>query len=83
MLPSPMTFVVTTNCEGCRFTDCAVCVPVCPVGAIFADIDLPGEQEPWLDINRERAVRLPVVNAREPEPEGARELARARGFPVI
>jgi ferredoxin len=104
-----MTFVVTTNCEGCRFTDCAlvcpvdafhgdaemlyidpeqcidcgVCLPVCPVGAIFADIDLPTEQQRWLDINRERAVHLPIVNSREPEPEGARELARARGFPVI
>jgi ferredoxin len=29
-----MTFVVTDNCNGCRFTDC---VSVCPVDCFYAD----------------------------------------------
>ena len=29
-----MTFVVTGNCSGCRFTDC---VAVCPVDCFYAD----------------------------------------------
>ena len=31
--------------------DCNVCVPVCPVDAIFADGDLPGEYESALEVN--------------------------------
>ena len=32
-----MTFVVTDNCKGCRFTDC---VAVCPVDCFHADADM-------------------------------------------
>ena len=32
-----MTFVVTDNCKGCRFTDC---VAVCPVDCFHADDDM-------------------------------------------
>ena len=39
-----MTFVVTDNCKGCRFTDC---VAVCPVDCFHGDADMlyidPGE----------------------------------------
>ena len=39
-----MTFVVTDNCKGCRFTDC---VAVCPVDCFHGDGDMlyidPGE----------------------------------------
>lgn len=31
-----MTFVVTDNCRGCRFTDC---VSVCPVDCFYADAE--------------------------------------------
>ena len=29
--------------------DCAACIPECPVEAIFADTDLPDDQEHWLE----------------------------------
>lgn len=103
-----MTFVVTSNCHRCRFTDCVVVCPVdafhgdaqmlyidpeqcidcgvcvreCPVGAIFADVDVPEKEAQWLDINRERAPELPVVNELQPELEGARQKAREVGFDV-
>ncbi len=32
-----MTFVVTDNCQKCRFTDC---VSVCPVDCFYADDDM-------------------------------------------
>ena len=32
-----MTFVVTDNCKGCRFTDC---VAVCPVDCFHSDDDM-------------------------------------------
>jgi len=32
-----MTFVVTDNCKGCRFTDC---VAVCPVDCFHADAEM-------------------------------------------
>lgn len=32
-----MTFVVTDNCKGCRFTDC---VAVCPVDCFHGDADM-------------------------------------------
>ena len=33
--------------------DCAACEPVCPVTAIFADDDVPGEWKPFTAINAE------------------------------
>lgn len=32
-------------------TDCGVCEPACPVGAIFADTDVPKEAEAFTGIN--------------------------------
>ena len=31
--------------------DCGVCEPACPVGAIFADADVPKEAEAFTEIN--------------------------------
>ncbi len=42
--------------------DCGACVPECPVEAIFAEEDLPPDQEKWLEINAEKAPDLPVVS---------------------
>jgi ferredoxin len=33
--------------------DCAVCVPECPVNAIYADQDVPADQQEFIEINRE------------------------------
>ncbi|MCB1163260.1 ferredoxin family protein, partial [bacterium] len=53
--------------------DCAACVEECPVQAIYAEDDVPADQEKWIAINAEKAPGLPVVNEREdplPSAEG-------------
>jgi ferredoxin len=35
--------------------DCAVCVPECPAAAIYADEDVPGDQQDFLALNAELA----------------------------
>ena len=32
--------------------DCAVCVPECPVNAIYADADVPEDQREFVELNR-------------------------------
>lgn len=46
--------------------DCAVCISECPVNAIYADIDLPGGMEVFLDFNRNLAPDLPTISKRQP-----------------
>ena len=36
--------------------DCAVCIPECPVHAIFAEEDLPADQQHMIQLNAELAV---------------------------
>ena len=33
--------------------DCGACVPECPVEAIFAEADLPGDKQEWIAKNKE------------------------------
>jgi ferredoxin len=33
--------------------DCAVCVPECPVNAIYADADVPADQQEFIELNKE------------------------------
>lgn len=42
--------------------DCGACVPECPVEAIFDEADLPAELKGWIQINAEKAPKLPVIN---------------------
>lgn len=35
--------------------DCALCVPECPVSAIFAEEDVPGDQQDFTPLNAELA----------------------------
>ncbi len=41
--------------------DCALCEPECPIDAIFAEEELPAEQEQFLDINAELAQQWPTI----------------------
>lgn len=52
--------------SGC--IDCGVCVPECPVEAIFADDDLPGDQLQFLEVNAEIAAsgKWPVLATQKP-----------------
>ena len=41
--------------------DCAVCIPECPVNAIYAEEDVPAGQEPFTALNAELAKAWPVI----------------------
>ena len=41
--------------------DCAVCIPECPVNAIYAEEDLPEDQREFVQINRDLAREWPVI----------------------
>jgi len=45
--------------------DCDVCVPECPAEAIFAEDDLPPEQEKFIKINAEMAKQCPVITEKK------------------
>lgn len=44
--------------------DCAVCVPECPVNAIYADEDVPEDQREFIELNRELALAWPAITKR-------------------
>ncbi len=41
--------------------DCAVCIPECPVNAIYAEEDVPADQKEWLALNAELTKVWPVL----------------------
>ena len=44
--------------------DCAVCVPECPADAIFAEEDVPGDQQTFIALNAELARQWPTITKR-------------------
>ena len=45
--------------------DCALCEPECPAEAIFAEDDLPKEQQHFLELNAELCENWPVITERK------------------
>ena len=45
--------------------DCAVCIPECPVGAIYPDSDVPDDQQDFLGINAELAQVWPTITRKK------------------
>ena len=41
--------------------DCALCIPECPVNAIFVEEDVPTDQLEYVQINARLAKRWPVI----------------------
>lgn len=41
--------------------DCAVCVPECPVNAIYAEDDVPGDQQYYIALNAELSASWPTI----------------------
>jgi ferredoxin len=58
--------------------DCSLCVPECPVEAIFAEDDVPAEQKDFIALNAELARQWPVIIERKAPPADAEEW---RGVP--
>ncbi len=53
--------------------DCTLCVPECPVNAIYAEDDLPPAQEKFVEINAELAHKWPILTEKKPEPPDAKD----------
>ncbi len=52
--------------------DCAVCIPECPVEAIYAEEDLPAGQQEYVQLNADLAARWPLIARKKPAlPEAA------------
>ena len=51
--------------------DCSLCVPECPVDAIFAEDDLPESQRHFLELNAELCQNWPVISEMKPAPPDA------------
>jgi len=54
--------------DGC--IDCAVCVPECPEDAIYAESDVPKNQQQFIDLNRELAkIWKPIIKSKDAMPD--------------
>jgi ferredoxin len=51
--------------------DCTLCVPECPVEAIFAEDDVPDVQREFIAKNRELAAKWKPIIERKPAPADA------------
>ncbi len=51
--------------------DCNLCVPECPVDAIFAEDELPEGKESFTELNAELAQKWPTISHMKPPPEDA------------
>lgn len=49
--------------DGC--IDCGVCVPECPIGAIYALADLPPDQHDFVEINQRLAMEWPLITEKQ------------------
>jgi ferredoxin len=59
--------------------DCAVCVPECPVNAIYSEEDLPEDQKDFLEINARLSDRWPVINRKREALSDADQWANVNG----
>jgi len=53
--------------------DCTLCVPECPVNAIYAEDDLPDELKAYTPLNADLAKQWPVITEKKPAPPDAAE----------
>ncbi len=53
--------------------DCAVCVAECPVNAIFAEEDVPADQQLFIKLNAELAPKWPSITKTKSPLEQAEE----------
>jgi ferredoxin len=53
--------------------DCAVCIPECPVNAIYAEEDTPGALQSFVEINQRLSKQWPSITKRQdPLPDAER-----------
>ncbi|HVC49334.1 MAG TPA: ferredoxin FdxA [Burkholderiales bacterium] len=64
------------NPEEC--IDCTLCVAECPAEAIYADVDLPEDQQDFIGINAELSKIWPMISARKEPPPDADEWVKVK-----
>ncbi|MCW8933683.1 MAG: ferredoxin family protein [Gammaproteobacteria bacterium] len=58
--------------------DCQLCVPECPVDAIYAEEDLPEDQLCFIQLNADLAQNWPVINTMIPAMDDAEKWSEVR-----
>jgi ferredoxin len=53
--------------------DCTLCVPECPINAIYAEDDLPDDQTQFIELNATLAAEWPVITEKKDAPADAAE----------
>lgn len=53
--------------------DCSLCVPECPIDAIYAEDEVPEGQEHFIQLNEELSRDWPVITEMAPAPDDAKE----------
>jgi len=53
--------------------DCSLCEPECPIDAIYAEDDLPPDQQEFLELNRELSALWPVITEMKASPPNSDE----------
>lgn len=59
------------NPEEC--IDCQLCVPECPIDAIYDEDDLPDDQHAYLQLNAELSQQWPIINTLKAAPDDAKK----------
>ena len=59
--------------------DCALCVPVCPVKAIYQEQDVPEDQHAFIALNRELAAVWEPIYTRKDAPADAAQWSNVKG----
>ncbi len=59
--------------------DCTLCVPECPVGAIFSEDEIPEEQRDFIALNAELARAWPVILEKKDPPADASQWDGVKG----
>jgi ferredoxin len=58
--------------------DCTLCVPECPVEAIYAEDDVPDEQKEFIALNAELSQIWKPIIERKPAPPDADQYAQVK-----
>lgn len=59
--------------------DCNICVPECPIDAIYAEDDLPEDQQQFLELNATLSQTWPVITSMKDAPEDADDWREVEG----
>ena len=51
--------------------DCNLCVPECPVNAIYSEYDCPDDQKDFIDYNLQKSTVYPVIHRKKSPPKDA------------